>query len=1074
MKIWKNLYKLRKNWKNFRKILEKEIILKNFEFRKILKKIDTLLQGAISNKTEDQVRTKLDAWWYYINLFGKNIHSKVDEVIVPFLTFCFGSPDSQISKDSAAISSPVKDLTKSPAKRYAAVRARCLEATAVLYAGLDDVSLSHLDIGPTTLSALNKGVFTAAGFAKHADLLLWCVSECLVMTAFHDKSQAANFTSLLKAVSTLVGQTPNAGYSALTIKILTVLTTDFNDETKLETLLEVLGELRRTEDPDLLDHLIRTALKPDLVKTCFKKPGLKPKFFSVFEKLVSSHLLDPKRGLNRFQVALEALQTAAAEIEANNNNLATLWKALAAAFAAHLEKHAEVNQGTELSPDITACRSLLVLPFRCFNDVAMKTVWKQWTAIYKQIQMNLSLLISYRPLELEHYLCEQINDCHFNFNGFNNVCQTLVPQVASVQPKDLQDLVPILKMMVKLATLPLNKASVTGHGSLCQHLAHLVAHLKDPEVIVPVLKLATPALIAMLDKPVFSSGLESQVKQLHEHMVNQFQARFQGKYTPELLEELEPFVAAGMRHFNREVKTRTLQMWQLTFANALTKDQVPTDVRRALDDAAGILSSLDTSSSASPSLPMSTNTLLNFAGVFDKTKGRGSTILENGLKHHSPAKTAKTPDKKSPFVKPKTRTNPRRSLEEEDSMDFVKIASPASTSKKRLLTEHQKDRMTSRHDDIPALYSELSRDDSIVALPLEFQSQSSHSLTESEPLKDSIEEAMDGVLGKDTTLQDEAVLPVVTRSSRRKSGTPKKNAAPVMKPGRKRKSNGLKSSSPSKENSQSLNVPSGTKASPLKTSNAKEMTLRRSPRKAAVEMTKISDKASAQPSVPVVETPNVARKIDFEKESKVIVEADVPPKVSCKRKLEESEEEVCIKRPRKDSDNAEDDVPKKPLKLKQNKYGETPLHVAVRKSDLEKVTSLLNDVNTDVNAKDHAGWTPIHEAMRSHPNTVAIVSLLIQKGADVNAKSESGSTALHDAAAFLSRDVIDVLVAGGADINAKNVEGKTPVDIGPEHFQNDVEDSPDIIAPTPDVLSPSKRSIKSPSKSVESMVSAFS
>ena len=42
-----------------------------------------------------------------------------------------------------------------------------------------------------------------------------------------------------------------------------------------------------------------------------------------------------------------------------------------------------------------------------------------------------------------------------------------------------------------------------------------------------------------------------------------------------------------------------------------------------------------------------------------------------------------------------------------------------------MLTDHQKDVMTSRHDDIPALFSELSRDDSVIQLPSQFLSQPS-------------------------------------------------------------------------------------------------------------------------------------------------------------------------------------------------------------------------------------------------------------------------------------------------------------------------------------------------------------
>ena len=55
---------------------------------------------------------------------------------------------------------------------------------------------------------------------------------------------------------------------------------------------------------------------------------------------------------------------------------------------------------------------------------------------------------------------------------------------------------------------------------------------------------------------------------------------------------------------------------------------------------------------------------------------------------------------------PKPRGKPM--LEDEDSSNFVKIV-PKATKGKFKLTQHQKDKMTSRSDDIPALYSELSR-----------------------------------------------------------------------------------------------------------------------------------------------------------------------------------------------------------------------------------------------------------------------------------------------------------------------------------------------------------------------------
>ena len=47
---------------------------------------------------------------------------------------------------------------------------------------------------------------------------------------------------------------------------------------------------------------------------------------------------------------------------------------------------------------------------------------------------------------------------------------------------------------------------------------------------------------------------------------------------------------------------------------------------------------------------------------------------------------------------------------------------------------------------------------------------------------------------------------------------------------------------------------------------------------------------------------------------------------------------------------------------KKNKNGETPLHVACRKGQLETVVKLLDD-GANPNTQDHAGWTPLHEVV---------------------------------------------------------------------------------------------------------------
>lgn len=111
-----------------------------------------------------------------------------------------------------------------------------------------------------------------------------------------------------------------------------------------------------------------------------------------------------------------------------------------------------------------------------------------------------------------------------------------------------------------------------------------------------------------------------------------------------------------------------------------------------------------------------------------------SSFLDRAKNETPKTAEASSPKFVRPSVKPssakKTPSKSLFTLEEENSSDFVKI-SPAS-KKRRPLTEHQKEKLTTRNDDIPALYSEVSRDESSVGkLPLQFDSQSSLSLDDS-------------------------------------------------------------------------------------------------------------------------------------------------------------------------------------------------------------------------------------------------------------------------------------------------------------------------------------------------------
>jgi len=64
---------------------------------------------------------------------------------------------------------------------------------------------------------------------------------------------------------------------------------------------------------------------------------------------------------------------------------------------------------------------------------------------------------------------------------------------------------------------------------------------------------------------------------------------------------------------------------------------------------------------------------------------------------------------------------------------------------------------------------------------------------------------------------------------------------------------------------------------------------------------------------------------------------------------------------------------------KRNKYGEVPLHGHAKRGNVSKMRDCLATPGVDINAVDHAGWTPLHEAVAKQ--SVAAVSFLLNHSA---------------------------------------------------------------------------------------------
>merc|ERR550519_2659078 len=277
--------------------------------------------------------------------------------------------------------------------------------------------------------------------------------------------------------------------------------------------------------------------------------------------------------------------------------------------------------------------------------------------------------------------------------------------------------------------------------SVLSSYQHLLTNVNQQELIRPLLRIVTPTISKMLSEKFLKTmskhlpNLPEEVEKVFSATALMIQARYSGNYTKEFLLELEDFFIASFGLGKKLIKTKTNEMWQVTFG-VLPKDEVPPALASVLKKCGNPNLRAQWSQEEVVSFPSSTENssqslIVTAEPAIANAINRKVTPKKSPPPQDSTSKPEDVSEMKPPTSKPLVKKGreqaPKKKslspLEDESSQDFVPIKSKAP--KKRVLTEHQKDVLTSRHDDIPALYSELSRDDSVINLPSQFMSQPS-------------------------------------------------------------------------------------------------------------------------------------------------------------------------------------------------------------------------------------------------------------------------------------------------------------------------------------------------------------
>ncbi|KYM84449.1 Telomere-associated protein RIF1 [Atta colombica] len=651
--------------------------------------------NAKNSKTELIALTKLEVWWHLIVKLYRDIEKFATPVITQFLNYCFGPLG-----DTPLLSSKF-DVVASPGKRFFKTKMVAVDALGQLLVAKEDlVSVCSPMLEERLPHAISYDVFRECSKS-----IIHSIAEALlILGQITDKEMKYRFqlgktlwTSLMIYIRTVKLTTKDHLYR----DVIVVVTELGNHIDKLmvrnmifDVVLPSLNciiektEFHDNALPELVLKLLTSPILDEVLSHILFKNQDSNTIKCLLERCVSSEFSYSSGVLGFLETIMENLKSVYINKKSTKESVyIDLWCIIAEIFTKYI-------RSTEINGEDNFKIMLSVLSFPVYLDDMTQAQTNQsvivWKTMYKEVELHSDLVTTMKPNKILLDTANMMRNCL----STNTKCCTFIANcldilLGTVNYESLltQDEIPsILLLITDVITDSVNvntRNTIIALKALTALLSTIYGH--SLQKITSYLYSCKSVMELILSSKVV--GLVKEVTATWECIVSIFKGL--KKLDHELLSSYKHAIVTALHHTNLNIKYSAQSIFKI-------RNNLDSTAKCILDEIEKLhTEKLKEKSYIKPDMKKKTQTgdtkEMHIVGSFLNKKSNITKSVSSKSSEKSDKNTLVVP--------------------EPNSQDYVYIKTDLKFDVNRL-TEHQKETLKRKRDDIPALYNDLSQSSS--------------------------------------------------------------------------------------------------------------------------------------------------------------------------------------------------------------------------------------------------------------------------------------------------------------------------------------------------------------------------